>query len=487
VTRGAPASGAARRAFGDTAIYFATIVAGQLTSLILLPVMTRYLGPAAFGQYALALAVTGLLGTIGSVWVRNVGMRLYFDHVPTRTTRSFFWTAACLQAAVMLPVLIAGYPIVRLAGNAVPLALYAWAGASVIVTDFYSLAANTLRAGHRAVEFGGAELTSSILRLASTWVGLAAGFRTPTMLFVFATASMAVASLAAMRGLRHAVAGRASLDGRIARELVAVGLPSIPASFGGWVIALSDRMLLAYFLDVRAVGMYAAAYGVADRAVNGLASGLFMTAGPAILREASAPAKSASRTISTYLGIYVLVTLGPSLLLVLEREFVLTLLTSAAFAPAADVIPYVVAGTWLSGLATYLNRPLELTKRYGMLSIIATVSAVLNLVLNLMLIPSFGVLGAAAGTLGAFAGTVLLSRALSSSALDVPIPWSAVTIAVAGCAAAGFVAAVIASPWISILLFVAVYGAIVTVALARLKGRVAGAPEYPVMEVNRVS
>ncbi|MGC4085039.1 MAG: oligosaccharide flippase family protein [Vicinamibacterales bacterium] len=447
----------ARAAAGPSAIYFSTIFAAQLSSLLLLPILTRYLGPEAFGEYSLVLAVTGLLGTIGSVWVRNVGMRLYFDHVADARTRTFFWTAAALQTACMSAVLVVAYPIVRLAGNAIEPGLYAWAGASVIVTDFYSLALNTLRAGHRPASFGMAEWSSSIGRLGITWVGLAAGYRTATMLFVCVTVSMLLASIVAARGLRYVLTGRVGLDRSMARELVSLGMPSLPGSFGGWLISLSDRLLLAYFLDVRAVGIYSAAYGVADRAVSGLASGLYMSAGPAILRHWADEGAAAADTITRYIAIYVSITIGPCVLLALQRDFVLGLLTGEAFRSAASVMPWVVAGTWLGGLTIYVSRPFELTKRFGTYSVLVAAAAVLNVGLNIVFIPRLGVLGAAVGTFGAFVGQTLLSRRLANQALAVAIPWRSVGASSMAATAAAVVSSVVQSPWVSIPVFVLVY------------------------------
>ena len=453
-----------RSSAGDSAIYFSTVVAAQVASLVLLPILTRYLGPEAFGQYSLALAVTGLLGALGSTWVRNVGMRLYFDHVADGRTRAFFWTASVLQAVSMGGVLLLAYPFVRLAGSAIPVALYGWAGASVMVTDFYSMGLNTLRAGHRPLSFGLAEWTNSIVRLAITWGVLALGFRSATMLFACVTFSMVLASFVALRGLGQVLVGPMDVDRGMARELVVLGVQSIPSSFSGWLISLSDRLLIAYFLDVRAVGIYSAAYGVADRAVNGLASGLYMSTGPAILRSWAEAGERAAGTISSYLALYVAVTLGPCVLLIQQRDFVLQVLTGSAFASAGAVVPWVVAGVWLAGVATYLNRPLELTKRFGMYSVISTVGAALNVAINVVLIPAFGVAGAAAGTFGALLGFTALSHYVGRRALVVPIPWRSIGWTTGATVLASGASMLVRVPWMAIGVFGVVYAACVGAA-----------------------
>jgi O-antigen/teichoic acid export membrane protein len=466
-------------AAADAGIYLTSVVVGQAASLVFLPLVTRFFAPAAFGEYSLVLATTGLLGIIGSVWVRNVGMRLYFDYLAEHRTREFFVTAAAVQTAGMVCVLALGYAAMVVAIEPVSFSLYAWGGVSVLVADFYTLTANTLRAAQRAIDFAVGEISSAVLRLVFTALALMAGVRSPAMLFACAAAASAMASALILRALWPRLAGPMRVDAHAGRELIRVGLPSIPQSISSWVMSLSDRLLLARYLDVAAVGTYSAAYSVADRAVNGLASALLMGAWPAILATWTSDRMRTPDRISRYLAFYILISLGPSVLLVLQRDFVLRVLLSAEYASAAAVVPWVVGGAWLSGAATYLNRPLELQKQYGALSAAAAVAAAVNIILNVVWIPRWGVVGAAVSTTAAFAAWLMLGRLLSQRVLRVPIPWAASVGAVLAAMAGAAVAAAIDSPMLAILAFLAVYGIIALMVWMRLHDTAATAVDTP--------
>jgi len=326
---------------------------------------------------------------------------------------------------------------------------------------------------------------ASIVRLAGTWLGLLAGFQTPAMLFVFATLSTVAASIAATPGLRRVLSGPAEIAWRAIVELVRLGLPSIPLSLGGWIIALSDRTLLAYFLDLRAVGVYSAAYSLADRAVTGLTSAVFMTAWPAILSTWTTRQPETPRTISRYLSVFVLLSVGPSVLLIAQREFVLALLTTPEYASAAVIVPYVVAGAWLSGVSTYLNRPLELVKRYGTLSAITMAAAALNLALNLWLIPLYGVQAAAFSTTCAFGAMAVLSGIFGGRVLRVPIPYGPLLLAGGAAALAELISRWPSHPFAAIAVFLVSYYSMIAAAFVRNGGwaRVASA-NHPVGTQN---
>lgn len=459
--------------FGDTATYFSTVVAAQLASLILLPVATRYLTPPVYGEYALALSITGLAGIVGSAWVRNVGMRLYFDHVSEGRTRAFLLTAATLQAATMALTLALSYVVVVVSQQPVSFSLYAAAGGSVLVADFYTLAANTLRAGQRARTFGAAEWTSAVLRVGATWTALAAGFRSPATLFACTTLALALAAAVALRGLATLLTGPPQFEPALARELVRLGAPSVPQSVSSWVMSLSDRVLIARVIDVGAVGLYSAAYNVADRAVGGLMSALLMASWPAMLAAWTTDAARVPAVIARWLGAYALLTLGPAVLLIVQRDFVLGLLLGPAYVDASAVVPWVVAGAWLSGVATYLNRPLELHKHYGLMSALALGCAVLNIALNLVLIPRWGVTGAAAATTAAYAAWAALSRAFAARVLHVAIPWATVAGAVVATAVAVLASRPLMSPLAAVPVYSGVYLALALIVWTRTAPTVA--------------
>ena len=83
---------------------------------------------------------------------------------------------------------------------------------------------------------------------------------------------------------------------------------------------------------------------------------------------------------------------------------ILQVLTDSEFAAVgAKVIPFVAAATVLHSCQSVLAQPIFLVKKTHIIGLAWGVAAVLNLGLNLLLVPRFGVIAAAATTLFAFA------------------------------------------------------------------------------------
>jgi hypothetical protein len=109
--------------------------------------------------------------------------------------------------------------------------------------------------------------------------------------------------------------------------------------------------------------------------------------------------------------------------LVVLAPSILTLLVGAAFRPAAaSILPIVVAASAMAGIKAYhFDIAFHLGKHSRKLVLLAALAAVINVVLNLLLIPPLGIMGAAWATLGAYAVALVTSAVVGHrNFLDAP-------------------------------------------------------------------
>jgi O-antigen/teichoic acid export membrane protein len=112
---------------------------------------------------------------------------------------------------------------------------------------------------------------------------------------------------------------------------------------------------------------------------------------------------------------------------------------------AAHVTPWIAASGLLAGLTTYyFHQAFTLGKRTTFLLVAMAVPAVANLILNIVLIPRFGLDGALWATLASYALGLTASAALGTRLLALPLPW--LTLAQAAAASALMAAVVVRIP-----------------------------------------
>jgi O-antigen/teichoic acid export membrane protein len=89
------------------------------------------------------------------------------------------------------------------------------------------------------------------------------------------------------------------------------------------------------------------------------------------------------------------------------------------------LVPLVAVGTLCAGLATRYTLGLTFRKRTGLLSLCYVGAAVVNVGLNLVLVPRFGYMAAAASNLLSFVVLLILTRAVSRRLFAWPFPRTA--------------------------------------------------------------
>jgi O-antigen/teichoic acid export membrane protein len=192
------------------------------------------------------------------------------------------------------------------------------------------------------------------------------------------------------------------------------------------VLTSTDRFLLAAFMDEAAVGAYHAGYSIANRTLDVLFLWLGSAGQPALVmaleRGGADRLKAAAREqLSTFLLIGLPAAAGVALV---ARPLAEVLIGEDLRTAAAAITPWIALSALLYGLtAYYFGQAFTLGRKTKHLLAAMAVPAVANVILNLILVPRFGVLGAAWATAASFGLGLLTTLALGRRVLALPIAW----------------------------------------------------------------
>ncbi|MDI1363346.1 MAG: oligosaccharide flippase family protein, partial [bacterium] len=186
-------------------------------------------------------------------------------------------------------------------------------------------------------------------------------------------------------------------DRAMARDYATYGLPVALSLILALVLSTTDRFLLAAYLGEATVGAYHAGYSLGSRTLDVLFIWLGMAGGPALVaaleRGGPAALKIAAREQASFM---ILLTLPAAVGLALVAPPLVELMVGESLrAGATHVTPWIAASGWLSGVTTYyLLQAFTLGRRTPLLIVSMAAPAMVNLALNLLLIPRFGLDGA---------------------------------------------------------------------------------------------
>jgi O-antigen/teichoic acid export membrane protein len=415
----------------DVGFYSAGDLLLRATAFITLPIYTRILTPADYGVWAYATAGVTLLSALLAIGGDQAYSRFYFEaktlearQILTSTwlTFLFVWSVA----AVLL--------IVPLSGAASQLAFgtHRWSTLIALllltgpVTLMNVILGLVLRNEFRRKVF---MTLNVILTLATVALSLlfAVGFH-------WGITGLAAAQLTALAVLipprvwyaRHLLRPVFSPD--VLRRLLHFGLPLVPATLAWWIFSFSDRIVLGRLSTLREVGLYSVANS-ATTILGLLVGGLALAWTPHALRlyeEQPAEAPSFYGRMLTY------VVVGFGLLAVAVTTFaheLLSILATHEYIGAARAVGPLALGFVAFATIQVTGLGMTLRKKTGYLAVFAWGAAVLNLALNLALVPAYGMLASAWATFAAFAFLTLAYFTVTQRLFPVAVQHRKVLIA----------------------------------------------------------
>lgn len=374
--------------------------------LALLMVAGRFLSAADYGRFSYALALTTIVETLMDLGLSQVTVRAVArdqaaaDHLfPNVLGLKIVWvTVGLALLGVVTPILRTDPVVVRLC--------YAL-GISSGVRSYLLTARGLLQGLHRFDLEALAVVSDRVLLLLAGGAVLWAGYG------LFGLAVAFVASRLVVLGAVQLMLGwvipnvRPTFDRAVWRDIQSAALP-----LGVFMIALNtytyiDTVILGLLRTDAEVGWYAASYRVYE-GLTYAPSILFAVLTPRLSylfsRDRTAYRRLLTRSLAASLALGVVLGGGTAL----AAKPIITTLFGSGYAAAARPLQILsggavfIFGSWIlysAALSTNLERRLLLTTAIG-LSV--------NVALNIVLIPRYGISGAAWATVLAEALTVVL-------------------------------------------------------------------------------
>jgi O-antigen/teichoic acid export membrane protein len=383
----------------ETLLYLPAIGGPAIVGVLGLVVLTRLVSPAAYGRYAVALSVATMAAAVLGDWLAPTLIR--FQSEPGETRRAGDLRHYLVLAWVS-SVIAAVFVILSL-GFILPVGLTAAGAVLAVALIQQKLGLAVLRAKLLTRAYS---LVSVVIALLSFGAGIGWYLATRhTDVLIWATSIVLIASLLPIARMAHIARTdfHGAVEGGRLRELTSFGVPIIITAVGAQALLLADRYLLTTLSGEAAVGLYVPNYAIAERAMGFAFSPLFNALYPLAARawarddhDEAIGFLTLSHRLFLVIGGYV------ALLLVLVGDRISALMLGSDFTKGSSIIGLVALGNlvWFEGIL--FHQPLELAKKTRAIMVQALSAGVLNVGLNLALIPPFGLMGAAWATLGSY-------------------------------------------------------------------------------------
>ena len=180
------------------------------------------------------------------------------------------------------------------------------------------------------------------------------------------------------------------------KEMLRYSLPMMPTTVIWWITNVSDRFVVTYICGSGENGLYSAAYKIPT--IIALVAGVFNEAWQLSAISESKDREEVSKFFSAVFERYqAILFLGCSALIPFTQIATRLLLDDSYFS-AWTFMPVLLIATVFSSLVTFIGTIYTVKKKTTMSLLTAALGAILNIVLNLAMIPHLGAQGAGIAT-----------------------------------------------------------------------------------------
>jgi len=381
-----------------SAVYGIVGASSAGVSMILIPLYGHLLTPKEFGQLQLLQLWLSLASTIAGLGLTTAYFKLYHEH-PSEEERQgtlgIMWIL--VAGSTSLGCLLLGVLSLQTLTDHFSLlhdpAILSLLLTSLVTGVFLGIPFQLLRAQEHSLEYlklGALGLIAGLLLNVFFIWWLEVGVK--GVLAAQSLSSFMMIIVAFPLLYRHT---RLSFSPATAKTMLRFGLPLVPAALALWILEGSDRVVIERYWGPAEVGIYSLAYKYGI--ILQMALVAFQTAWAPQLFSLSKQ-EGASQLISRILTYFLTGMMLLATLLYVVRKPVLSLAASADFAGAESVVGPILLGFVFYGFYFVAISGSYIHGKTMSVALVVGLAAGLNILLNLLLIPTFGGLGAAWAT-----------------------------------------------------------------------------------------
>jgi O-antigen/teichoic acid export membrane protein len=380
-----------------------------------------YLGTVGFGKIETIVALTSVLVIVLRLGITSAFFRFYFDSEDegrrTVVVRTSFWFTMGMATLGLVVGFAAAHPLSRWLHLDDPWLVRAGFVGLWAQMNYAQLTA-LFRVDERPVQFAIASVANVLITIGAT-IALVIGAHKGAIGAVIGNFLGTLTVYLALLGYRRYQLGF-QFDRPLLRAMNRFGLPLVPSALALWAINLIDRFFINAYKGQAENGIYSLAVRISSVIIFAMTA--FQLAWPAFAYSIKDD-REARRTYSYVLTYLLFATLWLSLGLSVLAPWLVRLLATEHFHRSAEAVPLLCFATAAYSGYSVLAIGIGRTRQTQFNWLVSGFAAVVNVVLNVILIPPYGMIGAAIATLAAYVALFLGMWLRSRRVYAVPYQW----------------------------------------------------------------
>lgn len=378
-------------------IYLGTSILTNIQYLFLISLYTRSLTTAEFGQYNIILAIQSFLSIFISLNIFSGMCRFINEYEDKNMTKNIALTFSIVWGAFMIVLTIFFAPFIAnilFKGDANGSIYVKYVIFNCVLLCIITIYESYYTMQYHAIKASAMIIGKILLTLIFTLYFVV--FCNQKILGVLYAMTFSYLLLTIILLLTDAKNIKFVFRRRELKEQLSYGLGLMPGDISDWILTLVDRYFIKELVSLSAVGVYSLGYKMG------------MLIQPAFIQPfarvftaykfdvyKTENGKDKIRNLFYYynaigwfciFGISIFAKLG------------VHILGSMEYIEAYKIAPMIALAYYISGLGAFYALGLHIVNKMIVISVAITISAIVNIILNILLIPAMGMYGAAIST-----------------------------------------------------------------------------------------
>ncbi len=391
-----------KKLFSDTVILAIGTFGSKLLVFLLMPLYTALLSPSDYGAAELISSTANLIMPFACMGITSGIFRFVAEKGSDK--QAVFSSSVLLLGigtGVLTLAAIPTYFFGSIKTETVLVVLY------VLLADVQAVCAQYIRAIDRTRLFAAQGILNTILTVLFNLLFLivldlgVTGYVLSVIVGNLLTTVFLVFAARLWRVFRWSAVSR-----DVMRDLFRYSLPMVPTTVCWLITDLSDRYFVNAICGAAVNGIYSAAYKIPT--IVTLVSSIFMQAWQFSAVAESSDEESCKRFYSEVFRAFLSLVFIGTAVLILSSRILCSLLLDADYFEAWRFMPTLLCAAAIEAVVAFLATVYMVRKKSVHSFVTAVAGTLLNILLNALMIPRMGALGAAIATLAGYGAVYLL-------------------------------------------------------------------------------
>ena len=409
-----------------------------MLGLISFPILTRSLTVEEYGLLGLVSATVTIFVSFAKLGLQSAMLRFYSKARAESAAALNDLLSNVSGAIILLSVvglilwLVYAYFIVPLI-NGTPLLfkLFLIGAALVPIKIIHSLTNNLLQADQRSGLLSTVSVSEKLFRLlCMVAIVLSIGLTSERALIIMIVSEFIFVAVLLYQSRSLLVGVKPKINVPALSPLVAYGVPVMLAELTAVLLETGDRYVIQAYMGSEPLGQYAAAVNICMYLEWVLILSLQSAIVPHYVKLYEEKGRDATlKFLNGAFDLYVAVAMGVFVVFCIAAPQLVIFLAGEKYRAGLLVIPWFAAGYVLVGAICIAGAGVYIDKRTSVLVKWTVIAFVLNLILNLIAIPKYGLIAAALATFFAMCIRSIGVYKDAARTLPVAMPWKTLGLA----------------------------------------------------------